>query len=280
MTDQLSNTHRLEVGEYIDAGGYKTHYHEAGSGETVVFIHGSGPGVTAWANWRLVLPVLAQRFHVLACDLLGFGYSERPDGITYSKDVWVDHLLAFLDAKGVRRCSLVGNSLGGGLALALTTRVPERIERLVLMGSTGVHFELTPGLDAVWGYRPGVDAMRELITDYFSYDRSIVTDSLVQLRYEASIQPGFQESYERMFPAPRQRGVDELVTPSDALRALQTPTLMVHGREDKVVPPSTSYALLDLIPNAELHVFGKCGHWTQIERTDAFNALVERFLSV
>lgn len=268
----------LESGDYIEAGGYRTHYHEAGSGETVVFIHGSGPGVTAWANWRLTMPVLAETHHVLAPDVLGFGYSERPEGITYGKNVWVDHLIAFLDAKNVKRAHLVGNSMGGGLALALAVRRPDLVDRMVLMGSSGVAFPITPGLEAVWGYKPDRELMRRLIADYFAFDASIATDNLVDLRYAASMQPGFQESYERMFPSPRQNGVSDLATPVDDIKCIASPTLLVHGRDDKVIPLAVSYELLKLIPDAQLHAFGRCGHWTQIERTAEFNALVARFL--
>ena len=142
-------TSTLEAGEFIDAGGDRTHYHEAGSGETIVFIHGSGPGVTRWANWRNALPVFADRFHVLAPDLLGFGFSARPANVRYGKDVWVDHLRAFLRAKNIESCHLVGNSLGGALTLALTVREPHLVDRIVLMGAVGVSFPITPGLAAV-----------------------------------------------------------------------------------------------------------------------------------
>jgi 2-hydroxymuconate-semialdehyde hydrolase len=269
----------LQDGNYIDAGGHRTHYHETGSGNTLLFIHGSGPGVTAWANWRLAIPELAQSFHVLAPDVLGFGYSDRPAGIVYGKDVWVDHLIAFLAAKGVRKCHIVGNSMGGGLAIALAARRPDLIDRMVLMGSCGVPFPITPGLEAVWGYEPSREAMRTLIAEYFAYDRSIVTDNLVELRYAASIQPGFHESYSRMFPPPRQRGVDDLATAAEEIRRIAAPALLIHGREDRVIPLAVSYELLTLIPNAQLHVFGRCGHWTQIERMAEFNAIVDAFLS-
>jgi 2-hydroxymuconate-semialdehyde hydrolase len=272
-------TSTLESGEYIDAGGHRTHYHEAGSGETVVFVHGSGPGVTSWANWRNALPVFAERFHVLAPDLLGFGFSARPANAHYDKATWVDHLAAFLRAKDVRRCHLVGNSLGGALTLALTVREPQLVDRIVLMGAVGVRFPLTAGLDAVWGYKPSVAAMRDLIAGYFAFDPALATDDLVRLRYDASCLPGFQESYAAMFPAPRQRHVDALATPEDRIAAIAAPALLVHGREDKVVPLATSLRLSELLPNADLHVFGRCGHWTMIERRADFNALVMRFLS-
>jgi 2-hydroxymuconate-semialdehyde hydrolase len=270
---------RLEVGDYIDAGGHRTHYHEAGTGETVVFVHGSGPGVTGWANWRNALPAFAERFHVLAPDVLGFGFSARPAGAAYGKDIWVDHLLAFLEAKGVHRCHLVGNSLGGALSLALAVREPQMVDRLVLMGAAGVSFPVTPGLAAVWGYEPSLEAMRELIAEHFAFDPSLATDDLVRLRYEASRQPGFHESYATMFPAPYQRHLDALATSHEQIAGISSPTLLLHGREDKVVPLASSLEIFGLLPDAELHVFGRCGHWTMIERRDDFNALVMRFLA-
>jgi 2-hydroxymuconate-semialdehyde hydrolase len=241
-------------------------------------VHGSGPGVGAWANWRLALPVFAETYRVLAPDILGFGYSARPAEIAYGKDVWVDHLIAFLDAKGVRRCHIVGNSMGGGLALALAVRRPDLVDRLVLMGACAVTFPITPGLDAVWGYEPDRERMRSLIAEYFAFDASIATDDLVELRYAASVQPGFQESYARMFPPPRQNGVDDLATAPEDIARVTAPVLLIHGRDDRIIPLGVSDELLRLIPNAQLHVFGQCGHWTQIERMAEFNAIVHTFL--
>jgi pimeloyl-ACP methyl ester carboxylesterase len=147
------------------------------------------------------------------------------------------------------------------------------------MGSVGVEFPITAGLDEVWAYEPSIANMRRVITEYFAYDTSIATDDLVRLRYEASIQPGFQESYRTMFPAPRQRWVDALATPLERIARIDAPTLLVHGRDDKVIPLQNSLTLLHTLPNAELHVFGKCGHWTQIERSAEFNELVGGFLA-
>ena len=173
---------------------------------------------------------------------------------------------------------LVGNSFGGALALALTIRAPQRVRRLVLMGSVGVPFPITAGLDAVWGYTPSFDAMRGLL-DIFAHSRALVTDELAQLRWQASIRPGFQESFSAMFPAPRQRWVDAMASPEAAIRALPHETLVVHGREDKVIPLQNSLTLADWIPNSQLHVFGHCGHWTQIEHAARFTRLVADFLA-
>ncbi len=268
-----------EIANNIEADGIRTNYHDSGSGEPVMLIHGSGPGVTAWANWRLAIPALAERYRVIAPDMLGFGYTDRPANVTYNLDTWLGHTVAFMDALGLDKVNLVGNSFGGALSLALTIRHPERVSRLVLMGAAGVSFELTPGLDAAWGYEPSVENMRALL-DLFAYDRSLVTDELAELRYKASVQPGFQEAYASMFPAPRQRWIDMLASDEDDIRAIDQRTLVIHGREDRILPLATSLRLAELIRRSELHVFGCCGHWTQIEHAARFNTLVADFLSV
>lgn len=266
-----------EIGRRISAGGIDTNYHDAGRGGTVLLLHGSGPGVTAWANWRLAIPALAERGRVLAPDIVGFGYTERPAGIRYNLGTWVRHAADFLDAVGAESVDVVGNSFGGALAIALAIRHPARVRRLVLMGSAGVRFELTEGLDAVWGYTPSVENMRRIM-GVFAHDRSLISDELAELRYRASIRPGYQEAFAQMFPPPRQRWVDGLASSEDDIRALDKETLIIHGREDRVIPAATSYKLFELIERSQLHVFGRCGHWTQIEHAARFNRLVANFL--
>ncbi|MCX6431465.1 MAG: alpha/beta fold hydrolase, partial [Actinobacteria bacterium] len=178
-----------EIGRTIDAGGIATNVHVSGSGDPVLLLHGSGPGVTAWANWRLTIPVLAEDFTVIAPDIVGFGYTDRPDGVTYDLETWTAHAIGVLDALGIDRAHVVGNSFGGALALSLAIRHPERVSRLVLMGSVGVPFTITQGLDDVWGYEPSVENMEALL-HLFSYDQSLVGPDLGRLRYEASIRPG------------------------------------------------------------------------------------------
>lgn len=262
-----------EVGDSIVAAGIRTNYHDQGKGPAVLLIHGSGPGVTAWANWRLTIPALSSQFRVVAPDMVGFGETERPEGHRYSMQSWLDHLLGLLDALDIERAHVVGNSFGGALALALAIHAPQRVGKLVLMGSAGVSFPITEGLDAVWGYEPSIDTMRGLL-DIFAFDRTRVTDELAKLRYEASIRPGYQEAFSRMFPAPRQRWVDALASPEAAIRSLEHDTLIVHGRDDRVIPLDASLRLHRLIDRSQLHVFGQCGHWTQIEHAARFNRLV------
>ncbi|MNX33094.1 2-hydroxymuconate semialdehyde hydrolase [compost metagenome] len=267
-----------EIANSIRTGAFHTNVHDLGEGAPVLFIHGSGPGVSAWANWRLVLPVLAQTRRVIAPDMAGFGFTERVPGAAYTMDAWVQQALDLLDALDIERADVVGNSFGGALALALAIRAPHRVRRLVLMGSVGVPFAITPGLDAVWGYTPSFANMRRIM-DVFAFDRALVTDELAQLRYEASMRPGFQETFGAMFPAPRQRWVDAMASPEAAIRALPHETLLIHGREDQVIPLATSLTLSQWIPRSQLHVFGRCGHWTQIEHSARFARLVGDFLN-
>lgn len=267
-----------EIGREIVAAGYRTNLHGQGEGFPVLLIHGSGPGVTAWANWRGIIPLLAKSRRVIAPDMLGFGYSERPADAQYSQQRWVEHAIGVLDALGIQQADIVGNSFGGGLALALAIRHPERVRRLVLMGSVGVSFPITAGLETAWGYTPSLANMRQLL-DLFAYDRHLVNDELAELRYQASIRPGFQESFSAMFPAPRQRGVDDLASDEADIRALPHEALVIHGREDRIIPLEASLRLAELIPNSQLHVFGHCGHWTQIEHAGRFARLVEDFLA-
>jgi 2-hydroxymuconate-semialdehyde hydrolase len=267
-----------EIGQRIVAAGIETNYHDVGSGAPVLLIHGSGPGVTAWANWRLVLPALGKTCRAIAPDMVGFGYTQRPAGAEYGIDGWVDHAVGLLDALGIEQTDLIGNSFGGAIALALAIRHPQRVRRLVLMGSVGVPFPITAELDAVWGYEPSLQAMRGLL-DIFAYDRGLVTDELAELRYQASIRPGFQESFAAMFPAPRQRWVDAMASAEADIRAIKHKTLIIHGRDDRVIPLSNSLTLNRWIEDSQLHVFGRCGHWVQIEHNLDFNHLVGHFLA-
>ena len=147
------------------------------------------------------------------------------------------------------------------------------------MGTMGVAMALPPGLATIWSYRPGVEAMREVI-GLFAYNRSLITDELVQMRYEASLNPPVRDSWAAMFPHPQQRWVDDLALSGAELNAVSQPVLLVHGRDDRVVPwRSSSAPMVDLLPDCRLHLIGGCGHWTMIEKTAEFLGVVEPFLA-
>lgn len=255
-----------------------TAYIDAGRGPVVLLLHGSGPGVSAAANWSTTVPALAEHFRVVAPDLLGFGDTLRPLGLSFAGPVWVEHIIGLLDALGVDECSVVGNSFGGSLSLRLSLHAPERVRRQVLMGPGGVAFTLTPQLEAAWGYQGTTeDDMRALLR-LFVHDPTLVTDDVVRARNDAALRPGVLEEYAQMFPPPRQKLLDAGALTDRQFASVVADTLLIHGREDQIVPLSVAVDMVRKIPNAQLHVFGKCGHWVQIEQAARFNRLVLDFL--
>lgn len=276
MASAVSDVNRPEIGKSLSVGGSAVNYHDLGAGPPVLLVHGSGPGVTAWANWRLNMPELAKDFRVIAPDMFGFGYSDSKGRIE-DKQVWVDQLAGFLDALEVDKVSMVGNSFGGGVTLAFMIAHPDRVERAVLMGPAGLNFPLTPALQEVWGYQPSREAMAEMLK-YLAWDHSRLTDDLIQSRYEASIRPGAHEPYQATFGGQdRQRNIAMLASREEDIAKLSHETLILHGMADQVIPVDASVRLATVLPRSDLHLFAECGHWVQIERMASFNRMVADF---
>jgi len=261
----------------IRAAGVDTHVLSAGSGRPVVLLHGSGPGVSGAANWGGLLPDLASEYHVIAPDMAGFGRSLGRAGTNYGIKLWVGQLFGLLDALGLGSATLVGNSFGGGLALAAALKDPARVDGLVLMGTPSGSFEMTEGLRAGWHYEPNEEAMGRLLR-LFPHDPSHVTEDMIRERYRASARAGAQESYRKLIPEPGQAGTQVKGGPEASLRTIDKPTLVLHGREDRVIPVELAWRTARSIERADLHVFSGCGHWVQLERRDEFLTLVRDFV--
>jgi 2-hydroxymuconate-semialdehyde hydrolase len=271
----------------LRTGPYTTFLNRTGAGkdQAILFLHGSGPGAGGWANWRFTLPALGEQFDCLAPDLVGYNQSEHlehsPDSIRGWLDVWMEQLDGLLDAVGHERVYLVGNSMGGALALHLVARRPERIAKLVLMGTVGVPFDLTEQLDGLWGFydAPTLERMQQAMR-WFVYDPQTVggdLDAIAESRFAAATQPAIARSFAAMFPAPRQRHIDELALPAERIAAIEQETLLIHGRDDGIVPLQTSLYLLQQLQRPQLHVFGRCRHWVMIEHRHRFNQLLLDF---
>ncbi len=261
---------------YARAGDVRLHYHEAGSGPAVVLLHGGGPGATAWSNYSRNIAAFAAGHRVLMPDLPQFGKSDSPV-LTEDRPLANARILtAFFDAVGIERASLVGNSMGGATALELAIHYPERVDKLVLMGSGGAGPSLF-GVVPTEGDRllrenfqnPTFDSMRRLI-QVMVYDASFLTDEIVQQRLEGALNPAHREARRQSFRKPGE--------PRAELERVQAPTLIVWGREDRVNPFDQALSLLQGIRGAQLHVYTECGHWAQFEKADAFNQLVLDFL--
>ncbi|MGI5219160.1 alpha/beta fold hydrolase [Nocardia sp. CA-290969] len=264
----LGPTRACEVGEHT------LNVVDVGAGPAIVLLHGAAPGASAAGTWTGLAPLLARSHRVIAPDFLGFGGSDKPLGQPYGVDLWTRQTLALADTLDLEQFSVVGNSLGGRVALQLALDAPKRIERLVVM-STRIAPSTSPAQKLLRDYRPDRDSMRELLRECFAYDADSVTDRLVEARYTLSAQPGAHEAIQTFFGAGGS-------APEEFERDVSTirhQALVLHGRHDKVVPVSNGIRLAELMSHAELHVFADAGHWFPAERAHEFHSLVTEFFS-
>lgn len=256
------------------AAGEITHLHDLGTGVPILFLHGSGTGVTAAANWWLNLPALAEVGRCIAIDSIGYGQTIVPDGIEYGIREWSQHAIRVLDALGIEKTWVVGNSLGGWVALQLALDHPERLHGIVSMGTGGA--QLTGALKSHSKPVLTEQGIRDTL-ESFVVDTSLVTDELVRLRYEAALNDTASDRLAAVVAA-RDRDRTELPLDFEALSRMELPVLLVHGMQDVVIPVSRTWDLVNVLPDADAHVFSRCGHWSQVERAADFNELVAHFL--
>jgi 2-hydroxy-6-oxo-6-(2'-aminophenyl)hexa-2,4-dienoate hydrolase len=262
---------------YVDAGGLRTHYLEAGdpAAPTVVLVHGGGAGADSMGNWRLTIPELQQDHHVIAVDMLGFGRTAKPERFEYSQPARNRHLADFLRALGLKRVPIVGNSMGGATALGVAMNEPELVDRLVLMGSAGLNAEITESLRPIVFYDYTIEGMQKLIKA-LTGTRFKVSDELVRFRYELSIETDTRRAYTATMEWVRQQG--GLFYAEDAIARVTTPALVVNGKNDLVVPLKNAYRFLELLPNSWGYLIPHCGHWAMLEAPAEFIAATRHFL--
>ncbi|MFI5612203.1 4,5:9,10-diseco-3-hydroxy-5,9,17-trioxoandrosta-1(10),2-diene-4-oate hydrolase [Amycolatopsis sp. NPDC051903] len=264
--------------------GLSLHYHEAGAehAEAVILLHGGGPGASAWGNFGRNLPVFGKAYRTVAVDQPGFGQSskpvEHPQYFRYSADAVVE----LMDTLGIERAHFVGNSLGAGTAVRLALNHPSRAGRLVLMGPGGVSLNLfapdpTEGVRLLGRF--AVSPTRERMAAFLRimvHDQSLVTDDLIDERFALASTPESLAAL-RALGHSFATSPDESLLWRDAYRLRQR-VLLVWGREDRVNPLDGALIALKTIPRAQLHIFGGCGHWAQLEKFDEFNRLALDFL--
>jgi 4,5:9,10-diseco-3-hydroxy-5,9,17-trioxoandrosta-1(10),2-diene-4-oate hydrolase len=282
---------QVTTGRYAEAGGMRLHYHEAGPddsrrGTPVVMLHGGGPGASAWSNFGPNLPVFAERFRTLIVDQPGFGKSGRPPVTGSYFTFSADALAALLTGLGIERVHLIGNSLGGGTAVRFALNYPERAGRLVLMGPGGLSLNLfapdpTEGVRRLMEFPAPPGPSREKLEAFLRtlvFDQRLVTDELIDERFAAASDPGALAAMAAMgasFLDPAH--AEEAFLWREAHRLRQR-VLLIWGREDRVNPLDGALIALKTIRRCQLHVFGGCGHWAQLEKFDEFNRLVIGFL--
>ena len=221
-------------------------------------------------------PLAEAGFSVYAPDIVGFGLSDKPaDGNTV--EAKAQHVKNFIDAVCLESFSLVGNSLGGRLSLGIAWDWPKRVKRLILTGSVGLRLEPTPELRLLLGYTPSKEKMRQLCETLW-YDPSLISDEMIESRYQLSLAPDAQAAYEGFMKVISDRNVPSQIIIEEKLPEIHTSTLLIWGKHDRVVPPKLGQRMVELLPNARLEVFEKCGHWVQVEQSRKFNQLVVEFM--
>ncbi|WKA58262.1 alpha/beta hydrolase [Planococcus shenhongbingii] len=265
--------------------GFKTVYCHGGetNAETLIFLHGSGPGANALSNWKKALNVLSSKYQVIALDLVGFGSTELPADLNMTFWEWttlrVKQILAIMDYHNIDKAHLVGNSMGGVISLNAVMHSPQRFDKMILMGSGGGKTSgPTAEIVRMTGFfnDPTIESFGNLIR-WFMYDETVLEDDIndiIRTRYENIMRPEVRELYPKLFP----KNPAEMLIPPSALRRMTNQTLLIHGYEDQFVPREGSLSLLEHIPNAELILLKQCGHWVQIEKSDRFIQLVDQFI--
>ena len=273
----------LDIAPQVSAGAYELSYREAGTGPVLVLLHGSGPGVSGMSNFAANLGPLARTFRTIVLDMPGFGDSpEVPYTKPYPEHA-ADAVVSLLDDLGIARAHLVGNSMGGFVALETAYHHPDRVDRMVMMGPGGIWAEVFSPPQSEGARRlgdflaePSEAAMRAWVDTMVS-DPSSVSADVIAERTRRALAPGAIERMRNIFASlaiPSADGPMWTRTHRIAHR-----TLVTWGRDDRMLPLEGAFFATRRMPNADLHIFANCGHWAQVERKDDFEAVVTRFLT-
>jgi pimeloyl-ACP methyl ester carboxylesterase len=271
--------------QYVRVGDINTRFWKSGDeGTAVILIHGLGGSVE---NWVLNVEALAQNHCVYAIDLAGFGRSDRPS-VLFTPSYGAQFVSDFMETQNIERASLIGNSLGGAVALRFAIQFPDKLEKLVLVDSAGLGQEMnfvmrlvTLPLIGELLTRPSREGIARMMKEMV-YDPALITDESVEQFYQMASLPGWQKYYLSTL-----RGMGNILGPRteivksilDNLASITAPTLIIWGQQDRILPVADAYVAHEKIPNTELKIFDCCGHVPQFEHPDEFNTLVLEFLA-
>ncbi|OHT17774.1 alpha/beta fold hydrolase [Sphingobium sp. EM0848] len=277
-----------QTSQYIDTPRWRLHYHVAGEGHPLIMLHGSGPGASGWSNFNPNFAKLAQRYKVYLLDFPGWGKSSEYDPTGENRFLAnVEATRLFMDGLGIEKAALVGNSMGGLAALMMTALHNDRVTHCITMGAPapgGPQLFFQPGgpteglkiLFATYA-DPSPENFRRLV-NVMVFDPAYATDELVNQRSaNALANPAHLSNFLKGAAAMNIDGLgqDEVFA---GLARTTTPSLLIHGRDDRTVGVEHSMRLAGVMPNSSLIVFNRCGHWAQLEHADRFNAMLAAFI--
>jgi 4,5:9,10-diseco-3-hydroxy-5,9,17-trioxoandrosta-1(10),2-diene-4-oate hydrolase len=258
---------------------------EVGGGLPLIMLHGGGPGASSWSNFGPALPGFAASFRTLLVDQPGFGQSDKPEITANYFRFASDAVVQLMDELGIDKAHILGNSLGGGTATRLALSYPDRVGRLVLMGPGGLslnlfHADPTEGVQRLMDFaaNPSREALRAFISTMV-VDQRLVTDELIEERFADATAPGAREAMASMGASFWNPDWAEDGMLWREVHRLRHRVLLTWGREDRVNPLDGALVALKQIPNAQLHVFPRSGHWAQLEVADEFRDVATTFLA-
>lgn len=272
-----SRTIRLSQGE--------VHYHDVGEGPCIFLIHGSGPGVTGWANFEGNLEFFSKEFRCIVIDLPGYGKSDAIAGEPISTSVAV--CAEFLKALEVQPAHVIGNSLGAIVGSHIAAQYPDLVSSFITIGGIGLNiFSAFPGeglnLLSDFAENPSRESIEAWLRSMV-YDQSLVTDELIEARFAQATDPKTLDTTRQLYSREALQNMSafrkllgsKLV---DHLSSIKAPTLITWGRDDRVSPMDIGLLPMRLVPNCEFHIFPDCGHWVMIECKRRFESLVYGFI--
>ena len=274
-----------ETSKTLETPEGNLHYHDVGEGPILLCLHGSGPGVSGWANFRENLGAFTKQFRCLLLDMPGFGGSDDVKGHPIVNAPGA--VIRFLDGIGVDKVNILGNSMGGGVAAKVASSHPERVIRLACIGGVGMPvFNPAPAEGIKLLGQFVADPTRENIITWMRsmvYDQSLITDEFIDERYAQAIKKEGNEAIQKMYSPKAVAMMGKMLSGPGAisrmefLSKIEAPTLILWGRDDRVTPLDNALLPMRLIPKAELHTFFDSGHWSMIERKDEFESTVMGF---
>jgi 2-hydroxy-6-oxonona-2,4-dienedioate hydrolase len=274
---------KADTSREIQTKDWRIHYQEAGEGHPVILLHGGGPGATGWSNFSPNIEALSQHFRVIAPDMPGWGESDPVDFNTLDH---VDVAIQFLDALGIEKAAFVGNSMGGHTSIRMAAEHPERVSHLITMGpplqmgpmmfgAVG----LTEGLKIMYqGYKDASpEGMRRLVEIMVFDQEKFASDELTQERSDSAL--GAQVHLDNIIAAGPKAPIPIWVGADKAkISKITAPSLLIHGRDDRVVTFETTLFLAANIANSRAVLLSRCGHWAQLEHAAEFNRMVIDFV--
>ncbi|MFT4014644.1 MAG: alpha/beta fold hydrolase [Paracoccus sp. (in: a-proteobacteria)] len=268
----------------VQIDGITLSWHEAGEGEPLILLHGSGPGVSAWSNFRYNLPVFAKRFRTIMPDMPGFGASGLPELAEFYPVLAARWTAKLMDHLGIESAFFTGNSMGGAVTAELAALHPERVRRMALIGSGGLSvgvFGTDPSEGFLRLFEFLDDPTRDRMIGWVKtmvFDHRLITDELIEARMANALADGviprMKAIFASMFNPALRHGQPPLWTRAGTIK---TPTLLLWGRDDRMLPYDHAHLANRLLPEVELHSFSRCGHWVQIERKNDFERVSTEF---